>query len=105
MLASAVSPAIVDGVFVGIDWGNDHHQLCVVDAAGAVVEQGKITHDVAGLHDLQRRLDRYELVGVAIERSEGLLVETLQANGGSAGIRRAGRAPDQAIRVCAGGAR
>lgn len=69
-------------MFVGIDWGNSHHQLCVVDGAGQVVEQGKVAHDVAGVRDLQIRLARRSpIVGVAIERCEGLLVEALQAGG------------------------
>ena len=69
-------------MFVGIDWGNSHHQLCVVDGAGQVVEQGKVAHDVAGVRDLQiRPARRSPIVGVAIERCEGLLVEALQAGG------------------------
>jgi pantothenate kinase type III len=58
-------------VFLGIDWGNSHHQVCVVDRAGQLVEQGKVAHDVAGVRDLQTRLARRDpVVGVAIERSE-----------------------------------
>jgi hypothetical protein len=37
------------GVFVGIDWGASHHQLCVVDAAGARRRQVRLAHDVAEL--------------------------------------------------------
>jgi hypothetical protein len=67
---------------VGIDWGNSHHQLCVLDSAGQLVEQGSVTHDVAGISELQNRLRRRApITGVAIERSEGLLVESLQAQG------------------------
>lgn len=70
------------GVFVGIDWGNSSHHLCVLDASGAVVDQGRVSHDVAGLHELERRLRRHgQIVGVAIERGEGLLVEQLQSQG------------------------
>lgn len=82
MLDSSSIGSRTAGVFVGIDWGNSHHQLCVVDADGGVVEQGKATHDVAGLGELIERLARHRsVVGIAIERSEGLLVETLQAQG------------------------
>jgi Transposase len=74
----------IDGeqLFVGIDWGASHHQLCVVDADGAKRRQIRLAHDVAGL----ARLD-HELGGlgarlpVAVERAEGLLVEHLQARG------------------------
>jgi transposase len=75
-------PITSDEVFVGIDWGNSHHQLCVVDSAGAVVEQRKLTHDVQGLRELERRLRQHSsIVGIAIERSEGLLVDDLQRQG------------------------
>ena len=30
--------AAADPVFVGVDWGNSHHQLCIVDAAGGIVD-------------------------------------------------------------------
>ncbi|WP_198955305.1 transposase [Kineosporia sp. R_H_3] len=69
-------------MFVGVDWGEYHHQLCVVDGEGRVLEQRKVTHDVAGLRELTDRLGRHDhVVGIAIERSEGLLIETLQARG------------------------
>lgn len=81
-MESTVASPEADGVFVGIDWGNSHHQLCIVDNAGRLVQQAKVTHDVTGLNDLQGHLSRCgNIVGVCIERSEGLLVETLQAHG------------------------
>lgn len=78
---SEVESAAADGVFVGLDWGNSHHQLCVLDPTGQAIEQARFSHDVAGLQALHDRLGRYQVVGVAIERSEGLLVETLQDRG------------------------
>jgi Transposase len=46
------------------------------------VEQSKVSHDVAGVRELIGRLRRHRpIVGIAIERAEGLLVETLQAEG------------------------
>lgn len=68
-------------VFAGIDWGNDHHQLCVVDQQGRVVDQLRSAHDIAGIENLLTRLQQRAPVGVAIERSEGILVEALQAAG------------------------
>jgi len=47
-----------------------------------MVHQGKFTHDIAGARGLTERLHRHGPVqGIAIERSEGLLVETLQQQG------------------------
>jgi transposase len=68
--------------FAGIDWGGEEHQLCVVDNAGKRLAQLRVTHDVAGLAELQGALRRFgERMPIAIERSEGLLVEHLQALG------------------------
>lgn len=68
--------------YAGIDWGGEHHQLCVVDNAGKRLTQLRVGHDVAGLACLRRELARFgERMPIAIERSEGLLVEHLQAHG------------------------
>lgn len=68
--------------FAGVDWGGAHHQLCVVDDRGRRLSQLRVTHDVAGLADLDTELDRHgPVLPVAVERSEGLLVEHLQARG------------------------
>ena len=68
--------------FAGIDWGEEHHQLCVVDVDGRRRTQQRVTHDVAGLADLQTALRRFgDCLPIAIERSEGLLVEHLQSLG------------------------
>lgn len=80
--SSEIESAAADGVFIGLDWGNSHHQLCILDAAGRMLDQGKFTHDVAGAHHLRQRLGRHgPVLGIAIERSEGLLVEALQQQG------------------------
>ncbi|WP_152187020.1 IS110 family transposase [Segeticoccus rhizosphaerae] len=68
--------------FAGIDWGGEHHQLCVVDHAGKRLTQLRVTHDVAGLSRLRHELVRFgDPMPIAIERAEGLLVEHLQAHG------------------------
>ncbi len=68
--------------FAGIDWGGDHHQLCVVDCNGDKQREVRVSHDVSGLRQLDGELAAFgRVVPVAIERSEGLLVEHLQAAG------------------------
>jgi transposase len=80
--SGSVASTAAGGVFVGVDWGNSHHQVCVLDPVGRVVERGKVTHDVDGLRELAERLGRHgPVTGIAIERSEGLLVESLQQQG------------------------
>jgi transposase len=80
--SGSVASTAAGGVFVGVDWGNSHHQVCVLDPVGRVVAQGKVTHDVDGLRELAVLLGRHgPVTGIAIERSEGLLVESLQQQG------------------------
>jgi transposase len=67
-------------VFIGIDWASRAHELCVVDEAGAVVEQFRFAHSERGISGaLERlaRLGRPRELPVAIERPDGLLVDRL----------------------------
>ncbi|GLS24288.1 IS110 family transposase [Labrys miyagiensis] len=70
---------------VGLDWGGREHGVCVVErASGAVAARFMVRHDAAGLADLVKRLARLGPPGelpVAIERPNGLVVETLMAVG------------------------
>lgn len=67
-------------VFAGIDWGGSFHQLCLLDATGQVLAQRRIGHDVAGIVQLGQILTAQPgRLRVAIERSEGILVEQLHA--------------------------
>ena len=43
-------------IFVGLDWAVHTHAVCVIDAAGAVLERFEIAHDRDGLAALMRRL-------------------------------------------------
>lgn len=68
--------------YAGVDWGEEHHQLCVVDDRGQRRAEEQVSHDVTGLARLRTQLLRFGPgLPVAIERSEGLLVEHLQAHG------------------------
>jgi len=68
--------------FAGIDWGGEQHQLCIVDKAGQRCSQLRLSHDVAGLAQLDAELRRFgQRLPIAVERSEGLLVEHLQSRG------------------------
>jgi hypothetical protein len=76
-------------LFVGVDWAEDHHDVCVMDTAGAVVSKGRVSNDLAGIakiHDLIGRAIPAELdddpeVVVGIETDRGLLVRALVAVG------------------------
>ena len=66
--------------FVGIDWGNEEHAVCVLDAAGTEHSSFTAAHTEAGLADLTSRLTRLQQQGdvrVAIERTNGVVVDRL----------------------------
>ena len=44
-------------IFVGIDWAEDHHDLCVMDAQGEVLANGRVPEGMGGLAQL------HEMVG------------------------------------------
>jgi transposase len=67
-------------VFVGLDWGQSHHQLHALDSGGNRLVSARVTHDRAGLAELRSVLERFapaDRVGIALERREGLLVDQL----------------------------
>jgi transposase len=74
-------PAVQEARFGGVDWSWERHAVCVVDAAGAVIERFEAEHQAAGLVGLVRRLRRAGVARVAIERGDGPVVEALLAGG------------------------
>ncbi|WCO69230.1 IS110 family transposase [Iamia majanohamensis] len=77
-------------MFVGVDWAEDHHDLCVVDTAGKVRAKGRVTDDLSGVaraHDLiasavPDEVDEVDVeVVVGIETDRGLLVRALVTAG------------------------
>jgi transposase len=59
----------------GIDWAKDYHAICVLDAKGRRVFEGRFAHQENGLVGLCGGLVRMGVKRVAIERPEGVLVE------------------------------
>jgi hypothetical protein len=77
-------------LFVGVDWAEEHHDVCVMDADGRVRAKGRVGNDLAGiakLHDLiagavpDDDVDDDAVVTVGIETDRGLLVRALVAAG------------------------
>jgi transposase len=65
-------------VFVGLDWAVHTHAVCVIDAAGTVLDRFEVAHDHDGLAGLMRRLGRWgSRLRIAIERPSGLIVDAL----------------------------
>jgi transposase len=67
--------------FAGIDWATRSHAVCVIDQTGSVLERYEIEHSEAGLRDLVARLRTSRVVGVAIERPDGPVVDALMGAG------------------------
>ena len=63
--------------YAGIDWASEQHDVVVSDEDGDEVLAATFAHDEKGLAALCRVLVRLEVVLVAIERPDGLLVERL----------------------------
>ena len=72
--------------FVGVDWGSQKHQACVLDANGKVLGERLFEHSGAGLSEMADWLLPFAQgeaaeVGVAIETPRGPVVEGLMERG------------------------
>jgi transposase len=68
-------------VFAGVDWAENSHVVCLIDADGDVLERVTVAHDKAGIARLITLLSGYQVVGTGIERGDGPLVTALLAAG------------------------
>jgi transposase len=70
-------------LFVGVDWGERHHDLCLLDQDGAVLATRRITDGLAGVGELHALVATHAQdpvqVAVGIETDRGLLVGALLA--------------------------
>ena len=68
-------------LFVGVDWAEAQHAVCLVKPDGTVVRLLTIPHSAAGVARLREGIAAVEAepaaVLVAVERPDGLLVEAL----------------------------
>jgi len=72
-------------IFVGIDWAEAHHDVCVLDEVGVVQAKGRVPDGVEGVARLHAMVadhaeDAAEVL-VGIETDRGLLVGALVAAG------------------------
>ena len=72
-------------IYVGIDWAEAHHDVCVLDEDGGILAKGRVADDLEGVARLhQMAADHAEEpseVVVGIETDRGLLVGSLVATG------------------------
>jgi transposase len=65
--------------FVGIDWADARHDICIVNPDGRVVNEFAIAHSLKGFEEFQAVLTTLGEVEINIERPNGLLVDYLVA--------------------------
>jgi transposase len=72
-------------LFVGVDWGERHHDLCVLDRDGGVLATRRVAEGLSGVGELHALVAAHAQdptqVAVGIETDRGLLVGTLVAAG------------------------
>ena len=71
-------------IWVGIDWGNEEHQFCVLDKSRAVVLEDRVKHSAEGLHSLVAKVLSFgtaDKIAVAIETPRGPVVDALLDRG------------------------
>jgi transposase len=66
-----------NGLTAGIDWSRDDHAVAIVDARGQQTVRQTVEHSDAGLRSLVRMLTKNGVGEVAIERSDGPVIDTL----------------------------
>src|SRR5260370_36581939 len=72
-------------VFVGIDWAEAYHDVCLVDEAGTVLATRRIDEGVEGVSEFHRLVAGHAMepsqVVVAVETDRGLFLGALVATG------------------------
>lgn len=69
--------------FLGVDWATEKHDLCLLDEAGSILQQMEIKQTNSGFKQFEKLVKRYgaENIRINIERSDGLLVDWMLAQG------------------------
>jgi transposase len=72
-------------IYLGIDWAEAHHDLCLLSDTGAVLARGRVSDGVEGVARLHEMVAEHASdagdVAVGLELDRGLLVGTLVASG------------------------
>lgn len=66
-------------LFVGIDWADQHHDICLMHSDGSIIKELHITNDSDGFALLDTQLKPFskELIFICIETNHGLLFDHL----------------------------
>jgi hypothetical protein len=63
--------------YVGIDWADQKHDVCIVTEDGRILSEFVIGNDWKGFEQLREVLQSLEQVEINLERQDGLLVDWL----------------------------
>jgi len=64
--------------FLGVDWADDKHDLCLLDRNGQTLRTSIISNDWNGFQSLQSIVDHFQPLRINIERPNGLVVDWLR---------------------------
>jgi transposase len=67
--------------FGGLDWAKHHHHVCLLDERGQIVERFCFEHSGPGWAEFRQNIQKYPALGMAIETSQGAVVEQLLSSG------------------------
>jgi transposase len=67
--------------FAALDWAHAHHDVVIIDRSGQLIKQLRFEHSQAGWEQLREQLKPYGQIAVAVETSQGTVIEQLLAVG------------------------
>ena len=72
-------------VFLGVDWAEEHHDVCLLDEQGKVLGRARVANSLEGVSRIHALVadhsEEPDAVVVGIETDRGLLVQALLAAG------------------------
>ena len=72
-------------VFLGVDWAEEHHDVCLLDEQGKVLGRARVANSLEGVSRIHALVadhsEEPDAVVVGIETNRGLLVQALLAAG------------------------
>ena len=72
----------MDALYVGIDWSEAKHDVCILNQAGAILKEFVIAHTAAGHQRLSQEIESFgkkpEQCLVGLETSSNLLIDFLE---------------------------
>jgi hypothetical protein len=67
--------------WVGLDWGDAKHSLCILDAHQDRQESFEVSHTPKGMAKMFDRLRAYQVQGITVETANHLIVQQLLLDG------------------------